>query len=117
MHRNNPEGWGLLEANLKDIAPDMARLVAEFAYGDIYGRPGLGLKTRELATVSALTALGNCPLQLKSHINGALNSGWTREEVVEVIMQMAVYAGFPAALNGLYAAKEVFKERDEKGLS
>ncbi len=115
--RNNPEGLERLEANLKDIAPDMARYVAEFAYGDVYSRPGLDLKTRELVTVSALAALGNCPVQLKSHVNGALNAGWTREEVVEAIIQMAVYAGFPAALNGLYAAKEVFEERDEKGLS
>ena len=74
------------------------------------------MKSRELATVAALTALGNAPLQLKSHIDGALNAGWSRQEIVEAIMQMAVYAGFPAALNGLYAAKEVFAERDKKGL-
>jgi 4-carboxymuconolactone decarboxylase len=49
------------------------------------------------------------------HINGALNVGCTREEIVEVIIQMAVYAGFPAALNGMFAAKEVFRQRDEKG--
>ncbi len=113
----NPEGLARINENLKGIAPDMARFVVEFPYGDVYSRPGLDLKTRELATVSALTALGNCPLQLKSHIHGALNAGCVRKEVVEVIIQMAVYAGFPAALNGLYAAKEVFKERDEKGLS
>jgi 4-carboxymuconolactone decarboxylase len=117
LGRINPDGLERINENLKDIAPDMARFVVEFAYGDVYSRPGLDLKTRELATVSALTALGNCPLQLKSHINGALNAGWSRQEVVEVIMQMAVYAGFPAALNGLYTAKEVFNERDEKGLS
>jgi 4-carboxymuconolactone decarboxylase len=117
LERNNPEGLERLEANLRDIAPDMARFVVEFAYGDVYSRQGLDLKTRELVTVSALTALGNCPLQFKSHIHGALNAGWTRNEVVEAIMQMAVYAGFPAALNGLYAAKDVFMERDEKGQS
>jgi 4-carboxymuconolactone decarboxylase len=116
LQRINPEGLERINENLKDIAPDMARFVVEFAYGDVYSRPGLDLKMRELATVSALTALGNCPLQLKSHINGALNAGCTRQEIVEVIIQMAVYAGFPAALNGLYTAKEVFKERDEKGL-
>ena len=115
LERINPEGLERIDENLKDIAPDMARLVVEFPYGDVYSRPGLDLKTRELATVAALTALGNCPLQLKSHINGALNAGCARGEVVEVIIQMAVYAGFPAALNGLYAAKDVFKERDEKG--
>ncbi|TAL32725.1 MAG: carboxymuconolactone decarboxylase family protein [Spirochaetes bacterium] len=102
---------------LKDIAPDFARLLIEFPFGDIYSRPGLDLKSREIAVVAALTALGNAAPQLRVHIHGALNVGCTRKEVVEVIMQMAVYAGFPAALNGLYAAKEVFKERDESGKS
>jgi 4-carboxymuconolactone decarboxylase len=117
LDRINPENAQRLEENLKAVAPDMARFVCEFAYGDIYSRPGLDVKSRELATVAALTAIGNAPLQLKSHIDGALNAGWGRREVVEAIMQMAVYAGFPAALNGLYAAKEVFKERNEKGQS
>ena len=103
--------------SLKDIAPDFARLLIEFPFGDIYSRPGLDLKSREIAVVAALTALGNAVPQLKVHIHGALNVGCTRQEVVEVIMQMAVYAGFPAALNGLFAAKEVFKERDDAGKS
>ncbi len=103
--------------SLKDIAPDFARYVIEFPFGDIYSRPGLDLKSREIAVVAALTALGNAAPQLKVHIHGALNVGCTRQEVVEVIMQMAVYAGFPAALNGLFAAKEVFAEREREGLS
>ncbi len=97
--------------SLKDIAPDFARLLIEFPFGDIYSRPGLDLKSREIAVVAALTALGNATPQLKVHINGALNVGCTEQEVVEVIMQMSVYAGFPAALNGLFAAKAVFDER------
>jgi 4-carboxymuconolactone decarboxylase len=101
--------------SLKDIAPDFARYLIEFPFGDIYSRPGLGLKSREIAVVAALTALGNATPQLKVHIHGALNVGCTRQEVIEVIMQMAVYAGFPAALNGLFAAKEVFKDRDASG--
>lgn len=100
--------------NLKDIAPDFADLLIEFPFGDIYSRPALDLKSREIAVVAALTALGNASPQLKVHINGALNVGCTKEEVVEVIMQMAVYAGFPAALNGLFAAKDVFKEREQQ---
>lgn len=99
--------------SLKDIAPDFARFVIEFPFGDIYSRPGLDLKSREIAVIAALTALGNAAPQLKVHINGALNVGCTKQEIVEVIMQMAVYAGFPAALNGLFAAKEVFVERRE----
>lgn len=103
--------------SLRDIAPDFARYVIEFPFGDIYSRPALDLKSREIAVVAALTALGNAAPQLKVHIHGALNVGCTREEVIEVIMQMAVYAGFPAALNGLFAAREVFQERDNAGLS
>ena len=95
-------------ANLADIAPDFARYLIEFPFGDIYNRPGLDLKSREIAVVAALTALGNATPQLKVHIQGALNVGCTRDEIVETIIQMAVYAGFPAALNGLAAAKEVF---------
>lgn len=101
-------------AALADIAPDFATYLIEFPFGDIYSRPGLDLKSREIAVVAALTALGNAVPQLKVHIHGALNVGCTRQEVVEVIMQMAVYAGFPAALNGLFAAKEVFSERDAR---
>ena len=95
-------------AGLADIAPDFARYLIEFPFGDICSRPGLDLRSREIAVVAALTALGNAAPQLKVHIQGALNVGVSREEVVETIMQMAVYAGFPAALNGLAAAKEVF---------
>lgn len=103
--------------SLKDVAPDLGRYIIEFAFGDVYSRPGLDLRSREIATVAALTALGTASPQLKVHIHGALNVGCTRKEVVEIIIQMAVYAGFPAALNGIAAAKEVFKERDEKGQS
>nr|WP_211232047.1 carboxymuconolactone decarboxylase family protein [Pseudoduganella violaceinigra] len=96
--------------SLADIAPDFARYLVEFPFGDIYSRPGLDLRSREIAVVAALTAMGNAAPQLKVHIQAALNVGVTREEIVETIMQMAVYAGFPAALNGLTAAKEVFAQ-------
>ena len=98
--------------SLQQIAPDFGRYLIEFPFGDIYSRPGLDLKSREIATIAALCALGNAQPQLKVHIHAALNVGCTREEVVEVFMQMAVYAGFPAALNGLAAAQAVFQERD-----
>lgn len=100
-------------ASLADIAPDFAKYLIEFPFGDIYSRPQLDLKSREIGVVAALTALGNAAPQLKVHIHGALNVGCTREEVVEIIMQMAVYAGFPAALNSLFVAKDVFAERDQ----
>ena len=102
------EGGVKVVESLAGIAPDFARLLIEFPFGDIYSRPGLDLRSREIAVVAALTAMGNAAPQLKVHIQGALNVGVTRAEIVETIMQMAVYAGFPAALNGLAAAREVF---------
>ena len=101
--------------SLQGIAPDFARYIIEFPFGDIYSRPGLDLRSREIATVSALTALGNASPQLRVHIHGALNVGCTRKEIVEIMIQMAVYAGFPAALNGLFAARDVFAARDAEG--
>ncbi|QHQ34215.1 carboxymuconolactone decarboxylase family protein [Algicella marina] len=98
-------------AALADIAPDFARLLIEFPFGDIYSREGLSLRDREIATIAALTAMGTATPQLKVHIEAGLNVGLTRAEITEVLMQMAVYAGFPAALNGLFTAKEVFAER------
>lgn len=108
LQKVDGKGGDAVVESLKDIAPDFARYLLEFPFGDIYSRPGLDLRSREIATVAALTALGNAAPQLKVHIGAALHVGLTQDEIVEVIMQMAVYAGFPAALNGLFAAKEVF---------
>ncbi|MRX35300.1 carboxymuconolactone decarboxylase family protein [Aminobacter sp. MDW-2] len=105
------EGGRKVVDSLADIAPDFARYIIEFPFGDIYSRPGLDLRSREIATIAALTALGNAAPQLKVHIQAGLNVGLSRDEIVETIMQMAVYAGFPAALNGLFAAREVFQEK------
>lgn len=96
-------------AALADIAPDFATYVFEFPFGDIYSRGGLGLREREMATIAALAAMGNAAPQLKVHIAAGLNVGLSETEIVEVLVQMSVYAGFPAALNGLFAAKEVFQ--------
>ena len=101
-------------ATLGEVAPDLSRYVVEFGFGDIHCRPGLDLKSREIATVAALTALGTASPQLRAHIHAAMNVGCSQEEVVEVILQMALYAGFPATINGIQAAKEVFAERAGK---
>jgi 4-carboxymuconolactone decarboxylase len=105
------EGGQRVVDALKDVAPDLARYVIEFGFGDVYSRPGLDLRTRELATVAGLAAIGHAQPQLRVHVNGALNVGCTPAEVVEVIIQMALYAGFPAALNAAFTAKQVFAER------
>ena len=85
--------------SLADIAPDFAQYLIEFPFGDIYSRPQLDLRAREIATIAALTAMGNATPQLKVHLEAGLNVGLSRAEIVEVLMQMAVYTGFPAALN------------------
>ena len=97
--------------DLEDIAPDLSRFVVEFPYSEIYTREEVDLKTREICTVAALTVLGTIP-QLKDHINAALNVGNTPVEIVEIIMQMSAYCGFPKAINAVVAAKEVFTERE-----
>jgi 4-carboxymuconolactone decarboxylase len=97
---------------LADIAPDLARFTVDFAYGDVLSRPGLDLKTRQLCTISALAAMGSAQPQLKYHIEGALNVGWSPAEILEALMLSTVYAGFPAALNGVTAAREVFERRN-----
>lgn len=98
--------------SLRDIAPDLGRFIIEFGFGDIYTRPGLDLLSRELATVAALATTGSATPQLKVHMHGLLNVGGTREQLVEVITQIAVYAGFPRAINAALAAKDVLETRE-----
>jgi 4-carboxymuconolactone decarboxylase len=98
--------------SLADISPDLGKYIIEFGFGDIYSRPGLTLQQRELATVAALTALGTAQPQLKVHVAAALNVGLSRTEIIETMLQMSLYAGFPAALNGVFAAKEVFASHE-----
>ena len=100
---------------LEKISPDLVKMIVEFPFGEIYSRSGLDLKSREIASVAALTAMGNARPQLKTHINAALNVGCTEEEIKEVIIQMVAYAGFPLALNAMFTAAEVFEERKKRG--
>ena len=79
-------------------------------WGDIWGRPGLDMKTRSIATIAALCVLGQEP-ELRNHIGNALNLGWEKEEIAEVFMQLIFYGGGPSSLNALRVASEVFQER------
>lgn len=97
--------------SLQDISPDLGRYTIEYPFGDVYSRDTLDHRTKEIAVVAALAALGNAQPQLKVHINAALNVGVTPEEIAEVMILMSVYAGFPAALNGTLALKEVVNDR------
>ena len=114
LEKISPGAGERVENGLNDIAPDMVKYLMEFVFGEISSRPGLDMKSREITAVAALTAIGTAPNQLKVHIKGALNCGCTKEEIVEVIMQTLVYAGFPAALTGIRIAKEVFKDMEKK---
>lgn len=99
---------------LKNISPDLGKFIIEFAFGDIYSRKGLDLKSKEIAVVASLTAMGTAELQLKVHINGALNTGSSINEIKEVILQMSVYSGFPSSINAINTLKEVIDERKKR---
>jgi 4-carboxymuconolactone decarboxylase len=91
--------------SLRDVAPELADLVATHAFADLYDRPGLELKTRQICTVAALIVMADAPAQLEVHMRAALRLGWTRAELVELVMQMSAYAGFPAALKAVAALR------------
>lgn len=97
---------------LADISPALGHHIAAFAFGDIYDRPGLDARSRQLVTLGVLAALGGCEPQLRVHIGAALNVGISREEVVESFLHSAVYAGFPRAINATLTARDVFADRD-----
>jgi len=109
----NPGMEAALDARYGQLVPGLAEGVVDFAYGRQYARPGLPLRDRYLATIAALTALGGQTApQLKVNIAGGRKAGLSREEIGEVIWQMALYGEFPAAINGLNAALEVFAAED-----
>jgi 4-carboxymuconolactone decarboxylase len=92
------------------LDPGLVDFLMESVWGTILSRPGLDRRTRELLTLASLTSLGHLA-EIEMHVNGALNVGVSREEIVECIVQMAVYAGMPACLNALGVAEKVFEER------
>lgn len=96
---------------VRDVAPDLARYVVEFGYGDVYGRRGLDDRTRQLTAISALTALGGAEPQLEYHIGIALNVGVEPSEIVETIIHLAPFLGFARTLNAARSARRVFTAR------
>lgn len=102
--------WDRLVEALQKADPTFAAYVTEFAYGEVYQRPGLDLRSRELVSIACLTLQGLKP-QLKTHVLAALNVGVTEEELMELFIHLALYAGFPTALFGLTTAREVLDEQ------
>ena len=105
----NPTGEMDIGETFKDIAPDLSKYVVEFAFGDIYARPGLDNKQKVMTTITALVAQGKP--QIEMHIKTGLSVGLTPEEIVGCIMHLIPYTGFPSVLNALSVAKKVFAER------
>ena len=100
-------------ASADDFNMPMQELVTSYCWGEIWNRPGLPPKTRSLLNLAMLTAL-NHPHELKLHVRGALNNGVSREEIMEVFLQTAIYCGVPAAIDAFRNAREVFAEVDKK---
>ncbi|WP_406211150.1 carboxymuconolactone decarboxylase family protein [Kitasatospora sp. NBC_01560] len=111
LTRIDGEGGRRVIDALADISPELGHQVVAWAFGDVYDRPGLAPRDRQLVTLGMLTALGGCEPQLDVHINAALNVGLTPEEIVEALLHSAVYCGMPRALNATFVAKKVFGER------
>lgn len=122
MNERFEQGWNLLKsiheeggeqtiASFQGISPDLGKYIIEFAYGDIYSRPGLDLKQRQLLTIACLTTQGDCKPELSVHINTGLNVGLTENEIVEALLHCIPYVGFPRVMNAITIAKEVFDKR------
>ena len=100
-------------ANADDFNRPMQELVTQFGWGEIWNRPGLDRRTRSLLNLAMISIL-NRPHELRAHLRGALNNGVSREEIQEVFLQVAVYAGVPAAVDAFRTAREFFAEIDKK---
>lgn len=93
-----------------DVAPDFAKYLTEFAFGEIYAREG-DLRQRELVAIASLATLGGCDAQLETHVRAAFNVGLTEPEVLEAVMTLIPYIGFPKALVALDVLKKVLRQR------
>jgi len=99
-----------------EMCPEAMALIQETLFGHIYQRPAVDIRTRSLCTIAALTVLDR-PRQLPGHITGALNSGISKQEIVEIIVQLLFYGGYPCTVNALQAAKETFEAYDKERAS
>lgn len=108
LRRINPDHADESIEELKRICPDLAEYFVTFGFGEVYSRPALDAKTKALVAIGSLTALGYCEGFLKTHVQGAIHAGCSREEILEVVIQSIVFIGFPAALAALRIVTEAF---------
>lgn len=99
-----------LLADYERLAPDFTKYLIEFVFGEIYAREG-DLKHREIVAISTLATMGGADRQLQTHVHGALNVGLTEKEILEVILTLVPYIGFPKALNAMAVVKRVVDKR------
>jgi 4-carboxymuconolactone decarboxylase len=104
------DGERLVET-VEELSPDLARLVVEFGYGDIYSRPGLDLRQRQLIAIAALTALGGAEAQLEYHVRIGLDAGVEPQEIVETLVHCTPFVGLARVLNAARAVKRAFSAR------
>lgn len=97
--------------SMDDVAPDLSRFVIDFAFGEVYSRPGLEPQRRHLVTLTSLMTLGGCDTQLRVHLGIALNLGVTPQEIVETALHVCVYAGFTRGITAMRIVQSVFQER------
>jgi 4-carboxymuconolactone decarboxylase len=101
-----------VESGVAEVAPEFARMVIEFAFGDVYARDVLDLRSRELVAIAALAATGTAGPQLRMHVEAAVSVGLTKADIIEVLIQVSLYAGFPAALNALSDCHDLLTDDD-----
>lgn len=101
-----------LTGHVAEVAPEFARMAIEFPFGDLYSREALALRDREIVAIAALSTLGHAGPQLRTHVAAATTLGISKAEIVEILMQSAVYGGFPAALNALSDCHDLLTEGD-----
>lgn len=99
--------------SFRAISPDFTDYIVHFVYGELYTRQGLSDKNREMAAVASLISQGKTGLPLRGHINGMLNVGWTKKEIVELIIFLIPFVGFPSTAEAMKVMHEVFSERTD----
>ena len=104
------DGGNAVIRSLENISPDLGTYIVEFAFGDIYARPGLTLQEREIITLASLLTAGRCEPQLEVHISAALHVGLSKEKIIETFLQCIPYTGFPKVLNAIFTADKLFQK-------
>jgi 4-carboxymuconolactone decarboxylase len=99
-----------LTSRVAELAPDFARMAIEFSFGDLYAREALDLKEREIIAIASLSVLSDTGPHLRNHVRAAIGLGVTKGEIIEILMQTALYAGFPAALNALASCHDLLTD-------